>query len=215
MHLYKDWQKMFILGIFYVSVVMLIPRTKDVSLTGLEGSGFNYSSLMRVERNLENLIGVCEPDGSSTSGAIKEVSYVEEKVELLPIETNSGAISELEVEVYDGYSSDDVDVLTRVTMAEAESESLEGKIAIVNVVLNRQRETGDSIRDIVFAPNQFCTNWRYNLEPNEECKEAVRLALEEGKKSVDDDVLFFCASYVDFENYNQVASIGGHKFYTR
>ncbi len=83
------------------------------------------------------------------------------------------------------YSEEDVLWLSRLIYAEAGGESLEGKIAVGNVVMNRVADDSfpDSVKDVIFDRRygvQFTPAYSggiYN-EPSEECIAAAKMVLE-------------------------------------
>ena len=66
-------------------------------------------------------------------------------------------------------------ILLHIAMAEMEGESTEDKARAMLVVLNRCAVSGQTARQVVFAPNQFCIGDRFNLTPNEDCYVALAL----------------------------------------
>jgi N-acetylmuramoyl-L-alanine amidase len=66
-------------------------------------------------------------------------------------------------------------LLVRVCMSEAGNQPLEGKIAVVETVLNRVEMGKGSIEEVITAKRQYST--ADNGEPNDECYEAVDKAL--------------------------------------
>ncbi|MGM9521616.1 MAG: cell wall hydrolase [Oscillospiraceae bacterium] len=98
------------------------------------------------------------------------------------------------------YDETDVYWLSRLIYAEACGESLEGKIAVGNVVLNRVENSGfpDTVKEVIFDRRygiQFSPAYSgaiYN-EPTRDCIAAAKLALE-GVTAVE-DCLYFSASY--------------------
>lgn len=112
----------------------------------------------------------------------------------------------------DRWTTEEQSLLAHLVMAEAEGESMEGKIAVINVVDNRCRIRGQSVEDVIFAPRQFCTGRRFDLTPTEECWEAVRRAMD-GETSVPDDVEYFCERSLRFKRLEYVCQIGNHLFW--
>lgn len=112
----------------------------------------------------------------------------------------------------DRWTSEEQELLAHLVMAEAEGESMEGKIAVINVVDNRCRLRGQSVEDVIFAPRQFCIGRHFDLEPTEECWEAVRRAMD-GETSVPDDVEYFCERSLRFKRLEYVMRIGNHLFW--
>lgn len=113
------------------------------------------------------------------------------------------------------------ELLERLVECEAGAESLEGKIAVANVVLNRIKSEHfpDSIYRVIYQGNQFepVVNGVIDVKvPSDESKEAVKRAFM-GEKVVDSDILYFWASWLrsDHELWNHltpVKTIGVHHF---
>lgn len=84
--------------------------------------------------------------------------------------------------------------LSRIISAEAKGESLQGKIAVGNVVLNRveAKDFPDTVEEVVFQKNQFCPvrNGSVYDEPVEEAVRAAELVLK-GERVVDEDIYYF------------------------
>ncbi|HHY09364.1 MAG TPA: LysM peptidoglycan-binding domain-containing protein [Firmicutes bacterium] len=111
------------------------------------------------------------------------------------------------------------ELLARLVYAEAAGESLEGKIAVAAVVLNRVRSPvfPDTVTDVIFQPGQF-TPIENNLLPaqtNDDCMQAVRRALSGEDPSR--GALFFynpaTSDYLDYwETKKVIKRIGNHNF---
>lgn len=95
-------------------------------------------------------------------------------------------------------------LLERLVECEAGAESLTGKIAVANVVLNRikSEKFPDSISDVIYQKNQFepaITGVINTKTPSEESKKAVKMAFM-GERAVGSDILYFWASWLDRSN---------------
>ena len=101
-------------------------------------------------------------------------------------------------------------LLLRVCMSECGGEygePLEGKIAVVETILNRCEIYGKTIEEIIYEPNQYST--ANNGEPDETVEQAVDIALRENIYP-DDMIYFRTGKYHSFgEPYQQ---IGNHYF---
>lgn len=112
-------------------------------------------------------------------------------------------------------------LLERLVECEAGAESLTGKLAVANVVLNRikSEKFPDSISDVIFQKNQFepaITGMIHSKTPSEESKKTVKMAFM-GERAVDSDILYFWASWLDKSNsiWNHIdiaTTIGVHHF---
>lgn len=119
-------------------------------------------------------------------------------------------------------SNEEVLLLQKIVMAEAEGEPYEGKVAVANVVLNRLRSANfpKSIRDVVYQKHQFSpvANGRLKrVHPNADTVKAVSAALS-GKKAVSDDTYYFLSLKLaqDLTVHHSrtfTKKIGNHSFY--
>ncbi len=123
-----------------------------------------------------------------------------------------------------GYSVTDRerDLLEKIVMAEAGAEPYEGKIAVVNVILNRvaHKSYPNTIAGVIFQKGQFTpamngTIWK--MKPTASVKKAVQEALN-GKRAVDKDVLYFLNPELATDHSiprtkKFVKRIGNHAFY--
>lgn len=119
-------------------------------------------------------------------------------------------------------SVEDVLLLERIVMAEAEGEPYKGKVAVANVVLNRLRSANfpDTIKEVIYQKYQFSpvANGRLNrVKPNRESVRAVADALS-GVKAVTDDTYYFLSLKLAQDlsvHHSRTFSkkIGNHSFY--
>ena len=89
---------------------------------------------------------------------------------------------------------EEIDLLARLVRAEAQTEPLEGKIAVACVVLNRveSAQFPNTIKEVIYAPGQFqpVQNGEINKPADEESIQAVQAALTE-KRQLAPGALFF------------------------
>ena len=118
------------------------------------------------------------------------------------------------------YNADSVRWLSRIIYAESGNQSLEGKIAVGNVILNRVHSPAfpNTIYDVIFQRNQFTpvSNGSINATPNSESVLAAKLCLD-GANTVG-NALFFVnptASPNSWAARNRayVTTIGAHAFF--
>lgn len=112
-------------------------------------------------------------------------------------------------------------LLERLVECEAGTESMTGKIAVVNVVLNRIKSDDfpDSITDVIYQKNQFepvVTGIIDIITPSQDSIDAVKRAFL-GEKAVADEILYFWASWLEKSNpiwnhINIVTTIDVHHF---
>ncbi|WP_246281419.1 cell wall hydrolase [Saccharibacillus qingshengii] len=119
-------------------------------------------------------------------------------------------------------ADEEVLLLQRIVMAEAEGEPYAGKVAVANVVLNRLRSANypDTIRDVIYQRYQFSPvqNGRFDrVVPSGDSVKAVAEALN-GRKEVPDDTYYFVSLELATDmtvpnTRTPVKKIGHHTFF--
>ena len=103
---------------------------------------------------------------------------------------------------------EEMDLLESIAMAEARGEGSVGMAYVMRVVLNRSEKTGKSIREVIFAPNQFYTQGM-GIEPSEECHEALAMIIDGWDES--QGAIYFCSK--GYSKYGEpLFQYGGHYF---
>ena len=93
-----------------------------------------------------------------------EPVYVEPQVEYIPpVTENEG-----------GYSESDAILLAQLINKEA-SATYDGKVAVGSVVINRSNYYGQSISDVIYAPNQFTTAYSLGYYTTDDYNAAVQV----------------------------------------
>jgi N-acetylmuramoyl-L-alanine amidase len=123
--------------------------------------------------------------------------------------------------------SEDVRLLAKVIMGEAESETYSGKLAVGTVVVNRMnnnntaRYGGPTIKGVIYKKGQFnCVDehdWN-SLQPNEDSIKAAEQVFE-GYRSFRSDILYYfnpktAGDRTFMNNVNVIVTIGRHQFGT-
>ena len=107
-------------------------------------------------------------------------------------------------------TDEEYNLLLRVCMSECGGkygEPLEGKIAVVETILNRSEIYGKTIEEVVYEPNQYSVS--DNGEPDETVIEAVDIALS--SNTYPDDMIYFRAGY--YHSFGTpYRQIGNHYF---
>lgn len=99
------------------------------------------------------------------------------------------------------------DLLERIAMAEARGEGSVGMALVMRVVLNRSLKTGQSIHDVIYAPNQFYTAGM--TAGNDECHEALAMVMDGWDES--NGAIYFCAG--GYSAYGEpLMQVGNHYF---
>ncbi|MBQ2742429.1 MAG: cell wall hydrolase [Oscillospiraceae bacterium] len=137
-------------------------------------------------------------------------------------EVRSGAEKLLSADEF--YNASDLYWLAKIINAESEGESLTGKLAVGNVVLNRVEspEFPNNVYDVVFDKKggvQFTpvANGSIHKEPGWESYLAAKICLE-SYKVTDKNILFFLNPAISTStwvpnNRDFVMSVGNHDFY--
>ena len=110
-------------------------------------------------------------------------------------------------------SSDDIDLIALVTMAEAEGESEDGKRLVIDTILNRVEHAHypDKVSEVVYQPNQFTSMWNGRVERCSITDERRELVKEELQERKDHEVIFFTAG--EYGRYGTpMFQVGNHYF---
>lgn len=110
-------------------------------------------------------------------------------------------------------SSDDIDLIALVTMAEAEGESEDGKRLVIDTILNRVEHAHypDTVSEVVYQPNQFTSMWNGRVERCSITDEIRELVEEELQERKDHEVIFFTAG--EYGRYGTpMFQVGNHYF---
>ncbi len=96
-----------------------------------------------------------------------------------------------ELSEHDIHNDDEIEMLQKIAICEANVDGVEGMAYVIKVVMNRVESDKfpNNVKDVIYQKNQFSTikNGAYDkAKPNEESKEAYDLALE-----LDNEALFF------------------------
>lgn len=117
-------------------------------------------------------------------------------------------------------SQNDLKELFKIVYYESNIEPYNGKIAVVNVILNRVFKYNKSIIDIIYEKNQFSPVSEGKMKKdtyNIDCIKAVFEGIIK-TKIFSDDVLYFCEPEIStskwmINNRTFVMTIGNHYFY--
>lgn len=112
------------------------------------------------------------------------------------------------------YTTEELDLISRVIMHESGNQFLEGKMAVGNVIMNRVNNSSfpSTVYDVIYQKNQF--PGATNATPNEESVIAAKLVLE-GANVVPDAYWFNGVGKSCWASRNKTLlyTIGGHAFY--
>lgn len=160
----------------------------------------------------------------NTQAELKESKAEENKTAMPTIEIHKENTTQAAGKFQDTHSTDwDADesyLLAKIAMAEAESESTEGKAMVILVVLNRvfSSEFPDTIEEVIFQDEQFSPikSGRWDVvEPDTDCWAALDLVYAGWDES--EGALYFEAEWNENtwhkDNLKFIKKIGKQNFY--
>lgn len=106
-----------------------------------------------------------------------------------------------------------IDLLSILTMAEAEGESDEGKRLVIDVVLNRvdSEYFPNTIKEVIYQSYQFTSMWNGRADRCYVQEPIRKLVLEELASRTNSDVMFFTAG--GYGQYGRpMFQVGNHYF---
>jgi spore germination cell wall hydrolase CwlJ-like protein len=115
-------------------------------------------------------------------------------------------------------SDEDIIKLATIVYMESNSESYEGQLAVANVVINRLVSGiwGDTLDDVLYAPNQFAgakTNIpKYKNKINESNIKAAKEAAA-GNNNIGDYMYFRTVRGANLASYKKYYILGNHVFH--
>lgn len=104
----------------------------------------------------------------------------------------------------------EMDELEAIAWSEARGEGVKGMALVMNVVINRSRNTGKSIHDVIYAPHQFYTAGMTN-EVSEECHEALSLVIDGYDES--QGAIYFTSK--GYSRYGEPLFQYGHHYFSK
>lgn len=186
--------------------------TEEWTAVALEDGTTAYLSSQFTEESITLDTAVSAEEEAKKAEADKIAKALEEAKKTVPATTNRAAIT---------LSDEDMFLMAIVVTMEAASESYEGQLAVANVIVNRLLSGiwGDTISDVVYAPNQFsgANSGRieqFSTRVTESCKKAVVEALA-GNNNIGSYMSFIMKSRANYSAYSEYYILGNHCFYKR
>ena len=98
-------------------------------------------------------------------------------------------------------------------MAEAENEPYEGKIYVVDTILNRvdSKHFPNTVRCVIYQKDQFTSMWNGRYDRCQSNKDLDKMIQEEYNNRSNSDIVFFTADHYG-EYGKRLFSIGNHYF---
>lgn len=138
----------------------------------------------------------------------KPVNESYEIVELPEPEKVEQVIPEVRMSTFRTYTQEDQAILEGIARAEANNQGVEGMLLVMNVVMNRCDRSGQSISEVVYAPNQFYTQGM--CEGNDESFKALMLLMQDVDYS--QGAIYFCSTGWNQYGNEHLFKFGDHYF---
>ena len=134
---------------------------------------------------------------------------VEEEPIIIPV-------AEISEEPQYSLTDEEINLIALVTMAEAEGESEKGKRLVISTILNRVdsdlRYFPDTVREVVYQPNQFSSMWNGRVDRCYVDEDICELVRDELKSRTNNDVLYFHADR--YGKYGTPLLIEGNHYFS-
>ncbi len=186
--------------------------TEEWTAVELEDGTTAYLSAQFTEESITLDLAVSAEEEAEREEAARIAKALEEAKKTVPVTTNREAIT---------LSDEDIFLMAIVVTMEAGSESYEGQLAVANVIVNRLLSGvwGDTVSDVIYAPNQFsgANSGRieqFSTRVTESCKRAVVEALA-GNNNIGSYMNFIMKSRANYSAYSEYYVLGNHCFYKR
>lgn len=138
----------------------------------------------------------------------KPVNESYEIVELPEPEKVEQVTPEVRMSAFRTYTQEDQAILEGIARAEANNQGVEGMLLVMNVVMNRCNRSGQSISEVVYAPNQFYIAGM--CEGNDESFKALMLLMQDVDYS--QGALYFCSTGWNQYGNEHLFKFGDHYF---
>lgn len=146
--------------------------------------------------------------------SIQTVETVVEQTERTFVNTKVAELKTMvESAKYVGMSDEDIDLISLVTMAEAEGECEMGKRLVIDTILNRvdSDRFPDSVHGVVYQSSQFTSMWNGRVDRCHVAEDIRKLVEEEVLSRTNSDVIFFrTGRYSDYGS--PIFTVGNHYF---
>lgn len=113
-------------------------------------------------------------------------------------------------------TQEEIDLIARLVMAEAEGESEYGQRLVIDVILNRvdhpAKYMPDTVTEVIYQPSQFSPMWNGRFDRCYVKPELVELVKEELISRTNYDVIFFRTSH--YSEYGTPMFQEGHHYFS-
>lgn len=189
--MFKNIKKI-ICAYFAVAVMITTPMIVNLIQTDIEP--VKMVEPMAIEKTVE-----VETEVYASTPVVHEVKYIEKEVEEeFPLTT------------------EEIELIALLTMAEAEGESDEGKRLVIDTVLNRVDSElayfPDTVTEVIYQPDQFTSMWNGRVDKCYVSEEICQLVKEELKNRTNSEVLWFRTK--TFSNYGIPMLVEGNHYFS-
>lgn len=155
--------------------------------TVIAACSFNLNTEYEKPMEIVGEVYIEEGHTSSPPVMVKMVKAAEPIVEVEPVP-----------EFEPWLTDDEIDLIAKITMAEAEGESELGKRLVIDTILNRVdselKYFPDTVTEVIYQPNQFSPIWNGRFDKCYVDEDIRELVLEEMESRTNTDVLYFHAN---------------------
>lgn len=110
-------------------------------------------------------------------------------------------------------SKEDIELISLVTMAEAEGECESGQRLVIDTILNRvdSSEFPNTVYEVVYQPDQFTSVWNGRIDNCKMVDDICNLVFEELENRTNHDVCFFRTDHYSEYGF-PLFQVGNHYF---
>ena len=130
--------------------------------TVIAACSFNLNVEYEKPMEIVGEVFIDEDYTSSPPVMVKMVKAAEPTIEVEPV-----VVEEIIPEFEPWLTDDEIDLIAKITMAEAEGESELGKRLVIDTILNRVDSElsyfPDTVEEVIYQPNQFSPIWNGRL----------------------------------------------------
>lgn len=160
---------------------------------GVRSQTFGHQDAPNITNNVNiDYMKTIEP-----VGYVEPVKHVEPIVTPEPIESEPIVTPEPPTQVVNSnkLSQEEVDLISRVVMAEAESEPLDGKLYVIDTILNRvdSKHFPNTVHEVIYQSWQFTSMWNGRYDRCSSNAELNDMINSEYENRTNRDVVFFTA----------------------
>jgi N-acetylmuramoyl-L-alanine amidase len=157
--------------------------------------------LILIKRIISGISFICVflyPTGIGMADESYTLPVVSQDIEIVEQIANVKPEVHEETTSYDNCLTDeDLNLISRVVMAEAEDEPFEGKIYVVDTIFNRvdSKHFPNNVHDVIYQKSQFSSMWNGRYDRCKSNKELNKMIIEEFKNRSNNDIVFFTADH--------------------